>query len=192
MIETISPVVHGGRNRRYYLAVMLHVVGATLSAALLGLLLGGLGRVLGAPWGSGGLWALVAVAGLYAVREMGDLKIPLPDLDRQVPDWWRTFYSHNVAAFLYGLGLGIGFVTYLSFGTLVAVAAGALVAGDPAVGAALMGAFGLARGLSVLIVARTQPTAALDVLEAGPVRRRAALMNGATLSLVALLALLEI
>ena len=149
MVETIAPVVHGGRNRSYWSAVFFHTLGATISAALFGAFLGGLGDVLGAPWGNGGLIALAAIAAIYAARELFGLPIPLPDLDRQVPEWWRTFFSKNVAAFLYGIGLGIGFLTYLSFGTYVAVMTGAFISGDATTGAVICAAFGLSRSLAV-------------------------------------------
>lgn len=151
MVETIAPVVHGGRNRSYWTTVILHTLGATLSASLLGAFLGGIGEVLGGPWGAGGLIALAAIALLYAVRELFSLPIPLPDLDRQVPAWWRSFFSKNVAAFLYGMGLGIGFLTYLSFGTYVAVTVGAFLSGDLLTGMLICGAFGLARGVGVAL-----------------------------------------
>lgn len=189
MIETISPVVHGGRNRRYYTAVALHTVGAALSSAALGGLLGAVGLLLGAPWGSVGLWLIAGVAGLYALRELGGIGVPLPDLDRQVPDWWRTFYSRNVAAFLYGLGLGVGFATYLSFGTLVAVATAAVVTGHPGQAALIMGSFGVARGISVLL-ASGDATTVLDLLEDRRLRRSAAGVNGFALIAIAALALL--
>src|SRR5438034_969858 len=151
MVQTITPVVHGGRRGRWIGSVAAYTVGALVSAAALGAVLAVLGRALGAPWGSAGLWAVAAVAALFAVRELFGVPIPLPNLHRQVPDWWRTFFSPPVAALLYGLGLGIGFLTYISFGTLVAVAAAAAVSGSALTGALLVGAFGLARGLSVLV-----------------------------------------
>jgi hypothetical protein len=150
MVETITPVVHEGNRRRYLTSVALHTLGATLAAGAFGALLGALGELLSAPWGSGGAVAVLAVAGLYLLREVFSLPIPIPDRHRQVPEWWRRFYSPPTAAFLYGLGLGIGFLTFLTFGTFVAVAAGALVSGDPLLGAAVCAPFGLARGLSVL------------------------------------------
>jgi hypothetical protein len=151
MVETITPVVHGGSRGRWVLSVGLHAVGAMASAALTGALLGAAGSALGAPWGRAGLVAVVAVAVAYAVREAGGPAVPVPAARRQVPDWWRTFFGPHVAALLYGAGLGVGFITYLSHGTLVAVALAAFVSGNPAVGAVAVGAFGLARGLSVLL-----------------------------------------
>jgi len=186
MVQTITPVVHGGRRGRWIGSVAAYTVGALVSAAALGAVLAVLGRALGAPWGSAGLWAVAAVAALFAVRELFGVPIPLPNLHRQVPDWWRTFFSPPVAALLYGLGLGIGFLTYISFGTLVAVAAAAAVSGSALTGALLVGAFGLARGLSVLVAwpGTTEPRLArvvdrIDVLGAS---RVPALTNGLLLA----------
>lgn len=149
MVDTITPAVGGARRGRYRLAVALHALGATSAAGGFGAMLGLIGMLLGAPWRGWGLGLLAAVAGIYAVGETASLTIPIPARRRQVPSWWRTFFSLPVAAFLYGLGLGIGFLTYLSFGTLVAVSFAALVAGSPALGAALVAPFGLARALAV-------------------------------------------
>jgi hypothetical protein len=75
----------------------------------------------------------------------------VPQLRRQVPDWWRTFFPPHVAAFLYGVGLGPGFLTYLGHGTLVVVSVAAVASGHPLVGAALLAPFGLARGLGPVL-----------------------------------------
>jgi hypothetical protein len=93
---------------------------------------------------------------LYLVRETTVVPVPVPQLRQQVPQWWRTFFSVPVAAFLYGVGLGVGFLTYLAHGTLVVVAVAAASSGEPLVGAALVAPFGLARGLSVLVAARVR------------------------------------
>ncbi len=181
MVETISPMVHGGRNASYYRAVALHTLGASLSAAALGTALGVFGSTLGAPWGDGGLWVVAGIAALYALRELAGVNIPLLDLDRQVPMWWRSFFSNDIAALLYGLGLGVGFVTYLSFGTLIAVAATALVSGSPGIGVLCLLPFGIARGLSVLAVGKGEPSDLLERLEDPAIRARAKLVNGLAL-----------
>lgn len=156
MVETITPVVHGGRRGRWARDVALHVAGATLSAAAFGAVLGAAGSVLGAPWGRGCLLVVVAVSGTYLLREAGAAPVPVPQLRRQVPEWWRTFFTAPVASFLYGAGLGIGFLTFLRQGTLVAVAVAAASSGRPGVGGLLVAPFGIARGLSVLATARTR------------------------------------
>jgi hypothetical protein len=151
MVETISPVGYGGRTRRWLAAVALHAVGATATAAAFGAALGAIGALLHAPWGAAGLIVTGALALAYAAREAFGLPLPVPAARRQVPDWWRSFFSWPVAALLYGAGLGIGFLTYLTNGGLVVVAAAALASGRPPVGALVVGAFGLARGLSPLV-----------------------------------------
>ena len=54
MVETITPVVYGGRGR-WVGALAVHVLGATLTAALFGAALGATGAALGAPYGRAGL-----------------------------------------------------------------------------------------------------------------------------------------
>jgi hypothetical protein len=150
MVETITPVVHGGRRSRWAAFLALHVAGATFAAAAFGAALGGLGWVLRAPWGDAGLAIVVAAAGAYHLRETRGLRLPVPQLRRQVPLWWRSYFPLAPAAFLYGIGLGVGFVTYLLHGTLVVVATAAIASGDPLVGVALLAPFGLVRGATAI------------------------------------------
>ena len=155
MVETIAPVVYG-RKRDYLIGVIVHALAATLSGAAFGALLGTIGMGLGAPWGEAGLWLVAAIGTVYIARELLGVPVPLFDRKKQVPDWWRTFFPRWIAAALYGAGLGIGFLTFLGFGTYVVVSVTALVAGSPSVGALLGGLFGLARGSTSLAAARTK------------------------------------
>jgi hypothetical protein len=155
MVETISPVVYGTRAR-WLGSLALHAAGAAATAAAFGAALAAVGAALGAPWGRAGAIVVVAVAIVYAARELFGLAVPVPQLRRQVPDWWRTFFGRPVAAFLYGAGLGVGFLTYLGHGTLVVVAIGIAATGRPALGAVAMAPFGLARGIAPLMTARAR------------------------------------
>jgi methylamine utilization protein MauE len=156
MVETITPVVHGGRRSRWAVVLGLHVAGAAAAAGAFGAVLGAIGSALGAPWAAAGLGTIAAIGALYLAREAFGLPIPVPQLRRQVPDWWRTFFPFAPAAFLYGMGLGVGFFTFLAHGTLVVVSAAALASGSPALGAILVAPFGLARGLSAVIAMRVR------------------------------------
>jgi len=158
MVETITPVVHGGRRSRWAIVLGLHVAGAAVAAGAFGAALGATGSALGAPWGAAGLVAIAGVGALYLAREAFGLPIPVPQLRRQVPDWWRTYFPFAPAAFLYGMGLGVGFFTFLAHGTLVVVSAAALAGGKPTLGAILLAPFGLARGLSAVVAMRTRTT----------------------------------
>jgi hypothetical protein len=187
MVETISPVVHGGRAR-WLGTLVLHTLGATGTAALFGAVLGWIGGAFGAPWHRPGLLALAVIAAVYALGALTRLRVPVPQLRRQVPDWWRTFFGRSFAAVLYGAGLGIGFLTYLSSGTLVVVAFAAAASGRPAIGAALVGPFGLVRGLSAVVswrsITQDRSRELVDRLVAarGSARRVA---NGVVLALIA-------
>jgi hypothetical protein len=187
MVETISPVVYGTRTR-WLGALALHAVGATATAAAFGALVAAAASALGAPWGRAGAVLLVAIAGAYLLREVAGVRVPVPQLRRQVPDWWRTYFGRPAAAFLYGAGLGVGFFTFLGHGTLLAVTVGAAVTGRPALGALVMAPFGLARGLSPLVSSRSREPEdgrrLVDRLSSMPDRPRAALNGIALLAIV--------
>jgi hypothetical protein len=189
MVETITPAVHGGRRRGYAAAVAFHVLGAGLSAAALGVGLGATGRLLGAPWGPAGTGLVALTATLYALREGGLVRVPIWALRRQVPEWWRTFFSPQTSALLYGAGLGVGFGTFLSHGTLVAVSVAAAQSGDPLLGALLCAPFGLTRAMSAVVAGARDPTAAVNRLDELAVMPLARTANGAALAVVAAVAL---
>jgi len=196
MVETITPVGHGGRTKSYWTSVGLHALGATFAAAVLGFALGAVGALLRAPWEDAGAVVIAVIALMYAVREAFGLNMRLPDRHAQVPQWWRDFFSPVVSSFLYGAGLGVGFFTFLQFGTFVVVATGALISGDPVIGALLCVPFGLARGLTVVLAAPAKDpeyTAGLvdllDNLGSTPWPR---LANALVLSVVALVALVAL
>ena len=195
MVETITPVVHGGSRSRWGVSVAVHAIGAAASAAVAGALLAAAGGLLGAPWGVAGLGLVAVAAALYVARELG-APVPVPQLRRQVPDWWRTFFPPHVAAFLYGIGLGPGFLTYLSHGTVVVVSVAAFASGRPLLGAAVLAPFGLARGLGpVLAFGVRSPSdgaALVERLERSASRARWRVANAVALTAVLAAMVVEI
>jgi len=192
MVETITPVVHGGRTVSYAKDVALHALGAMLSAGALGAALGALGELLGAPWGGAGLAFVAAVGLVYAARDALRLPLPVPSGRRQVPEWWRTYFSPGVTAFLYGAGLGVAFFTYLTFGTFLVVTAAAVASGDALAGALLCMPFGLVRGLSVLVASRRAPENVVEALDALATTSAPRLANAAAAAGVGAAALLAL
>ena len=148
MVETISPVVHGART--WLISLLAFSAGAVTSGALLGLALG----LLLPTAGAAALVAVALLAGLYALRELGLVRLGVPQRRAQVPEIWRERYPQPVAALLYGLGLGVGFGTYMPVATLMVVAAGVVAFAAPAAGAFTLAAFGLGRAL--VLVASTR------------------------------------
>src|SRR5215211_2537396 len=194
MVETITPVVHGGSRSRWAVSLAVHVMGATAAAAVFGSLLAGAGGLLGAPWGVAGVVLVAVVAAAYVARELG-APVPVPQLRRQVPDWWRTFFPPHLAAFLYGIGLGPGVLTYLGHGTMVAVSVAAVASGRPLVGAAVLAPFGLARGLGPVLAfdvrSPSDGATLVERLDRSASRARWRVANGVALSAVLVAALLE-
>jgi hypothetical protein len=151
MIESFTPAGCGSRRRRR-LALALFAGGAILAAALVGALLGALGALL--PGGRATLVAVAALALAAAAREAGLLRLPLPQVRRQVPDSWRGSLPLPAWSSLYGAGLGAGFFTYQPVATFWVACAGAVAIGRPLVAAACFALFGVGRALMVVLPSR--------------------------------------
>ena len=183
MVETIVPVVHG--TRTWLLSLALFTAGAVATAGLLGLALGA-----ALPAGGATVAAAVAVfALLVAAAELGLLRLPLPQMRRQVPERWRERYPQPLTALLYGAGLGFGFATYMPVATLPVVAVGVAALAGPASGAAVLAAFGLGRGVALAVAtarvrSHEQATARIEWMARLAGRRRLRLANAAALGLL--------
>jgi hypothetical protein len=144
--ETVAPVVHG--VRRWLVAVAAFAAGAVGAGAVLGWALGSAASRAGAG-STHAAWAAAVVVAGYACREFGLFRLPVPQLRRQVPQRWREVLPLPATGFLYGAGLGVGFVTYAPVATFAAVVA-AIVLADPAAGAVALGAFGAGRAAALV------------------------------------------
>lgn len=183
MVETITPAGCGSRHRQRT-AIALFAAGAVAAAAALGVLLG----LLGAPLDrTAALAAAAALALVGALRELGVLGLPLPQLARQVPERWRRELPLPLWSAGYGAALGLGLLTHQAVATFWVAAAGALALGDPAAAAACLGCFGLGRALMVILPARAGRDPGDAVLRLAA--RRAALgpANAGVLALLAAL-----
>ncbi len=145
MVETLTPAGCGGR-RRQAAAMLLFSLGAVGAAAGLGGLLGLTGRALPTRWA---LALAVTLALLGALREAGIVRVPLPDLRRQVPERWRRDKPLALWSTGYGAILGAGVGTFQPVATFWVACAGAAALGRPAVAALCLAPFGLGRALMV-------------------------------------------
>jgi hypothetical protein len=113
MIAVILPLVKTAPRTRPNLLLALFGLGATLSAAVLGVLLALIAPAFQASLSA--REALVAVGSVAVVLALADLGIrPLktPMLRRQTQPWWFQRFGGPVAFSLWGLDLGLGFTTF--------------------------------------------------------------------------------
>jgi hypothetical protein len=178
MLSTITPMAERSRGHRYGVTATWFVVGAALG----GLTLGSAAALLAAGVGALGLsttatfGAAAVLAALAAMVDAGTFGRTPPFFRRQVDDAWLAKYRAWVYGGGFGWQIGVGLATYIMTAGVVLTALLAVLTGEPLVALGIGLAFGLFRGLVVLLGARITSPAALgavherlDALEA-PVR----------------------
>ncbi len=177
MVETFTPAVCGSR-RRQRLALTGFAVGAVAASALVGAALGAVGALLGTQLA----FLVAALALLAAAREAGIVRLPLPQLRRQVPERWRSELPLPVWSVGYGIGLGLGFLTFQPVATFWVACAAAVALGKPLAAGLCFAAYGAGRALMAAWPRHGQadPTAAVESLAC----RRRLLLLGNVLALL--------
>jgi len=160
MIGTIG---HLGQvsPRRGLVCALLHILGTTLGAAGLGVALGLVGEGLrlaaansrATLLGSESLGlALGSFAVICGLRDFAVVSFPLPQRRRQVPEsWWYTMGTQR-ASFIWGLVLGCGVLTFISYPAYYVVLVLALT-GKLGHSILLLAACGFGQGM--VLIART-------------------------------------
>ena len=156
MATSITPVVYRERRMlRWGIAAQLHIAGAGIGGAFTGLLLSFASRWLHASRDDH--WplalAILSVAALgYGLAELQFLRLPRPQIARQVPKYWRGRFHPWITATLYGMGLGSGVTTRIVTGLLYIILVAVVAAAEPLYGMVIFGLFGLSRGTSAMIL----------------------------------------
>ena len=166
MLSQLTPVGEASRGYRYRTTAAWFVIGAVVGGATLGAAMAGLAALVSAT-GAGSTALLAAAAGLAALGaavDSGVLGVTPPFFKRQVNEYWLSKYRAWVYGSGFGWQIGAGVTTYImTAAVFVTIGFGALTAG-PLAALALGVVFGLARGLAVLLTARTRSTAELFAL----------------------------
>lgn len=152
MIDQITPLVKEAGIRTWLSAATSHLVGSAFSGGLLGFVLGTVGLAIGlGRWKSiaGDLVALVLL--LAALRDAGIVKLSLPSLKRQTPVWFPRVFGTRMGTFAWGLDLGQGWTTLISFTGYYALIVIALLNASPIQGALILCVYGLGRALPVIL-----------------------------------------
>lgn len=152
MLSSIHPLGERGKNNRFGTTATAFVVGATVGGLTTGVAAGALGLVVTGALGlpdAAGLAVIGAVAIVAAGFEATGRALPSP-LPRQVDENWLNEYRGWVYGAGFGVQLGAGLLTYVTTAALVVAVVAAVLAGSFAASVAIMGVFGLVRGLSVV------------------------------------------
>src|SRR5437879_3996235 len=118
MVGTIIPMVHGKQQSIRRVRILgLYTFGHLGAGLGVGYFLGTFGRALlkGVSPQVHHLLLLVVsgfVGLLYSSRELGFVRVPIPEFRRQVPQRWRATLSHEKSSLFYGLALGTGIGTH--------------------------------------------------------------------------------
>jgi hypothetical protein len=148
MLASITPLGERSRGFSWDVTASAFAVGAVGAGALAGAAGGALGSL--AP---GGTWRDVVALALIALAlavDASPLGRHLPSTRRQVNEDWLRRYRGWVYGVAFGAQLGAGVVTIVSSAAVYAAVLGAGLCGTPAAGAAVGGAFGAVRVLSLL------------------------------------------
>ena len=154
MVSTIRPVVYSHKQfLNWSVALIIHVVGSIAGAAIIGLLAGLVGQLIPSPYQGNPLilFTTMGVLGAaYGFNEIGLIKMPRPQRNKQVPSNWRRFHPY-ITALLFGFGLGTAISTKITTSMLYVVIVGLVLFANPPVGAFVFCLFGLGRALSVVV-----------------------------------------
>jgi|SRR5579872_4129116 len=161
MLSSITPLGERGRGSIWAVTVAAFALGATAAGAVAGAVAGLLGS-LAVPAGVGAHGRLAALAAALAVAAALDglRRSPLGPR-RQVNERWLDEFRGWVYGVGFGAQLGLGLTTVVTSAATYAALLAAILTRDPLAGAAVVGSFGLVRGLSPLAAARVRSPAAL-------------------------------
>ncbi len=149
-----------GARGQWLRQVTAYTMAGMVTSALVGAGLGWLGRaVVPDPLAARGIPLALAVGAAAMARELGWVRVPLPQLRRQTRDVWGKVFPGVVAAVLWGLDLGLFFTTYFTFAGLWLLVMLGLLGRDAGLAAGLFVAYWLGRALSVWLVPLLMPDA---------------------------------
>jgi sulfite exporter TauE/SafE len=171
MLASITPLGERSRRRRWSETFCAFCLAASAAGAAAGGLCGEAGYLVLGGMGDGvRLLALGVILLGTAVGEV--MRLPVPGPRRQVDERWLNDFRAWVYGAGYGAQLGVGVATIVSSPSLYAAFAAAFLTASAATGAVVLGAFGLVRGLTLLLGARVRDPAALRRLHARLAARR--------------------
>jgi hypothetical protein len=139
-------------------SALLYTAGISLGAALVGAALGLLGYsvrwtfYLGPNSHSPGLlFAVALVALIGGLRDLGFLRLSLPQPFKQVPYYWLHVFGPRKTSFLWGFSIGLAFNTMIQYSLYYVLAIWVALMGQPLLGAAALALYGFTQGTLLVL-----------------------------------------
>ena len=154
-ISLLRPTGRGAKAVAEWLPTFaMHGAGYALGALILGTALGGIGAILGfAGFGTVALVMLALVGLIYGAHQLDFLRVPYPQRRAQVPHDARVRFSKPVVGGLYGLALGLDYMTYVQTPLLYLITLAAVATGNIPEAIVLIALFNIGRFLPVAVTA---------------------------------------
>jgi hypothetical protein len=143
-------------RKLWFRSVVAYTIGGYFSAALVGVVLGTIGSAL--PWEGARVIAfyLIGILSLLlAAREWGWIDFRLPERKQQTEKVWVHSFGFVTASFMWGLHIGLGFATRITYGGFWILVAIAIVVGDPLYSTIIMLVYWTGRALPVWLAPRS-------------------------------------
>ena len=156
MLSTITPFGERSKGHRFGATAAWFILGATAGGLALGAVAAGAAGLVEAaapPDTTVGMVALIATL-LVGVSDSGQAGARLPVHYRQVNERWLDAYRPWVYGVGFGFQIGCGLATYITTAAVYLVVVLAASTADPVTALAVCAAFGLVRGLAVLLTHR--------------------------------------
>src|SRR5262245_29941342 len=160
MLGSITPLGERGRGSRWGVTVSAYLLGSAVGGAALGAALGWAGSPIDlSPSVRLVILGIAVAIGIAFDLGLGGLR--LPTTHRQVDETWRGSYRGWVWGLTFGAQLALGVVTVVTTSMVYVTWLAAALAGSAAAGAIVGLAFGLARAMPILSVARVRTSGQL-------------------------------
>jgi cytochrome c biogenesis protein CcdA len=154
LIGALTPLVKVA-PRSWIWSVLAYTLSGAASAWGVGALVGWAGHVVGAK---ACCWAVVPLAIVLALRELGWIRFRLPERGRQTEKVWAHEFGFTVASAMWGFHIGLGFTTYVKYGGFWVLVAMILSSENPVYGALVMLLYWFGRATPVWIAPLIQET----------------------------------
>lgn len=152
--------------------VVAYTVAGCISSAMVGISLGAIGRTIAERYREPLFYPVAVLALLLSARELGWVSFCLPERKCQTEKSWIHQFSPVTTSVMWGLHIGIGFATRVTYGGFWLIVAAIIALGSPKVGLVLMLTYWAGRTLSIWLspfLVRTTPEGMglLDIISAG-------------------------